>query len=141
MRNEFRGKKRRSEDPNVIEICTLARRRAGSRHVLNQSDAMTKMFRVTAPMGLSSQKFWSFNRHLRLNGHVHERDLVSIARNGLQGDAGDGAPAQMRVRGADAIDARLRRDCEIGSSCDRARENDRTVAVVDDGPFGSFRLE
>ena len=54
---------------------------------------------------------------------------------------GDGAPAQMRVRGADAIDARLRRDCEIGSSCDRARENDRTVAVLDDGPFGSFRLE
>ena len=60
-------------------------------------------------------------------------------RNGLQGDAGDGTPAQMPVHGADAIDARLRSDCEIGSSCDRARQNDRTVAVVDDGPFGSFQ--
>jgi len=40
-----------------------------------------------------------------------------------------------------SIDARLRSDFEIGSSCDRARQNDRTVAVVDDGPFGSFRLE
>jgi hypothetical protein len=60
VRNESRGKKRRLEDPNVIEICTLARHRAGSRHLPNQSDAMTKMFRVTAPMGFSSQKFWSF---------------------------------------------------------------------------------
>ena len=50
--------------------------------------------------------------------------LVTIGRNGLQGDGGEGPPTRMCVCGADAVDARLGRDWQIRSSRRRAHEDD-----------------
>jgi hypothetical protein len=99
---------------------------AESRHVLNQSDTIDEDVLRHGAGGILVAEVLVVHpeQHLRVNGHVHERDLVSIARNGLQGDADEDTPARMRVRGGDAIDARLRRGWEIGSSCRRAHEND-----------------
>ena len=47
--------------------------------------------------------------HGCVDRHVRERNLVSIWRHRLQGDARETAPARMRVSRADTVDARLRR--------------------------------
>jgi hypothetical protein len=83
-------------------------------------------------------------RDARVDGHIRERDLVSIWMDWLQRDAREAAPARMRVSRADAADARLRSGRKIGSSGRRTMNTTRTVAVVepdggvgDDGPFDS----
>ena len=63
-------------------------------------------------------------RHALTDGHIVERDLVSIRRNRLQRDSGEAAPARMDVSRADAADACLRRRRKIGSSCSGSKKND-----------------
>jgi hypothetical protein len=61
-------------------------------------------------------------RDTRVDGHIRERDLVSVWRHWLQRDAREVAPARMRVRRGDAVDACLCRRRKVESSGRGAHE-------------------
>ncbi len=62
-------------------------------------------------------------RHARADGHIVERDLVPVRWNWLQRYSLEAAPAGMDVSRADAVDARLRRRWQIGSSRRRSQKH------------------
>jgi hypothetical protein len=54
-------------------------------------------------------------RHARVDGYVGQGDLIPIWRHGLKRDGGEGAPAGVRVSGADAVGAGKRRGREVAA--------------------------